>query len=134
MSNDTCSAQTPYPALTYLIKALGQIADEPSELCDTCLREATAKVLTHGFVHADPYVTVPDSFGVYAPQADAKVARALEALLADLDLASAGGVTSTKPQDYFYQGMRQCGHVKADLDFVGCYLNPNHALGNWNLA
>ncbi len=73
---------------------------------------------------------------MYTPEADAKVAGVFEAFFDELDLASPGWRHLGQTARLLLLGDKtvQTRRGQTFPDFIGCYLNPNHAIGNWNPA
>lgn len=122
----------PYAALTHLLTALRQIADEHTELYDTYLRETMATVLSRGFVCAEPDFTLPDSFGMYTDEADNEVRRAFEVFFQHLAVEDESWRQLNQTERLLILGSDtiQNSAGQSMSDFIGFYLHPEHVVNN----
>ena len=75
-------------ALNRLLDALDAIGETHGEICDTVVRETLFDAIDAHFVRFRDEATMPTSFGMFAPEADAAIADALTAFVTDPEVVA----------------------------------------------
>jgi hypothetical protein len=80
-------------ALKALLNALDTIAEDHEEVTDTDVRERMRDVVEHALLEPVPGYAVPDEFGMFEPDGNARVKAALVRFVAAAKVEAAGLTT-----------------------------------------
>lgn len=77
-------------SLQALLNAMDKIEDEFEEVTDTDVRERMREAIEHALIEPVPGYVLPDEFGMFEPEGNAKVKAALAVLITAAKAEAAG--------------------------------------------